>query len=55
LTEAQAQDFLAAMDKTCSEIDYIVELIGEMIAKTSIGKHDASDHQPIPTAANPAS
>jgi 3-acetyloctanal aminotransferase len=55
LTESQAQEFLAAMDKTCSEIDYIVGLIGEMIAKTSIGKHDASEHKPIPTAANPAS
>ena len=54
LTESQARDFLTAVDKTCSEIDYIVDLIGEMIAKTSIGKHDGSEHQPIPTAANPA-
>jgi 3-acetyloctanal aminotransferase len=54
LTEEQARDFLTALDKTCSEIDYIVDLIGEMIAKTSIGKHDASEHQPLPTAANPA-
>jgi 3-acetyloctanal aminotransferase len=55
LTESQAQEFLAAVDKTCSEIDYIVELIGEMIAKTSIGKHDASERPPVPSAANPGS
>jgi 3-acetyloctanal aminotransferase len=54
LTEGQAREFLTSMDKTCSEIDYIVDLLGEMIAKTSIGKHDGSEHQPIPTAANPA-
>ena len=53
LTESQAQEFLVAVDKTCSEIDYIVELIGEMIAKTSIGKHDATERQPISTAVNP--
>jgi putrescine aminotransferase len=53
LTESQAQEFLGAVDKTCSEIDYIVELIGEMIAKTSIGKHDATERQPISTAVNP--
>lgn len=55
LTEKQAQDFLVAVDKTCSEIDYIVELIGEMIAKTSIGKHDATERQSVPSAADPTS
>ena len=55
LTESQAQEFLVAVDKTCAEIDYIVELIGEMIAKTSLGKHDAAERQPISTAANPGS
>jgi acetylornithine/succinyldiaminopimelate/putrescine aminotransferase len=53
LTESQAQEFLVAVDKTCGEIDYIVDLIGEMIAKTSLGKHDAAERQPISTAANP--
>lgn len=53
LTESQAQEFLVAVDKTCGEIDYIVELISEMIAKTSLGKHDAAERQPISTAANP--
>jgi putrescine aminotransferase len=55
LTENQAQEFLVAADKTCAEIDYIVELIGEMIAKTSLGKHDAAERQPFSTAANPGS
>jgi hypothetical protein len=55
LTEGQANEFLAAADKTCAETDYIVELIGEMIAKTSIGKHDAAERQPFSTAANPGS
>ena len=55
LTENQANEFLAAADKTCSETDYIVELIGEMIAKTNIGKHDAAERQPFSTAANPGS
>jgi acetylornithine/succinyldiaminopimelate/putrescine aminotransferase/predicted amino acid dehydrogenase len=55
LTENQAQEFLVAVDKTCAEIDYIVELIGEMIAKTSLGKHDAAERQPFSTAVNPAS
>lgn len=53
LTENQAQEFLVAVDKTCAEIDYIVELINEMIAKTSLGKHDAAERQPISTAADP--
>jgi putrescine aminotransferase len=53
LTESQAQEFLSALDKTCTEIDYIVDLIGEMITKTSLGKHDATERQSLPTAANP--
>jgi acetylornithine/succinyldiaminopimelate/putrescine aminotransferase/predicted amino acid dehydrogenase len=53
LTENQAQEFLAALDKTCTEIDYIVDLIGEMITKTSLGKHDATERKSIPTVANP--
>jgi hypothetical protein len=42
ITEAQTQEFLTAFEKTCEEIDFIVSIIGEMIAKTSVGKHDAA-------------
>jgi hypothetical protein len=36
------QEFLTAFEKTCEEIDFIISIIGEMIAKTSVGKHDAA-------------
>jgi acetylornithine/succinyldiaminopimelate/putrescine aminotransferase/predicted amino acid dehydrogenase len=42
ITEAQTQEFLTAFEKTCEEIDFVVSIIGEMIAKTSVGKHDAA-------------
>jgi acetylornithine/succinyldiaminopimelate/putrescine aminotransferase/predicted amino acid dehydrogenase len=42
ITEAHVQEFLTAFEKTCEEIDFIISIIGEMIAKTSVGKHDAA-------------
>jgi 3-acetyloctanal aminotransferase len=42
ITDAQTQQFLTAFEKTCEEIDFVVSVIGEMIAKTSVGKHDAA-------------
>jgi acetylornithine/succinyldiaminopimelate/putrescine aminotransferase/predicted amino acid dehydrogenase len=52
LTDEQTQHFLTAAEKTFEEIDYMVNLVLEMIAKTSVGKHDATDRAPISTAPN---
>jgi hypothetical protein len=50
ISEAQVQEFLGAFDKTCHEIDFVVSIIGEMIAKTSVGKHDAAQRAPFSPA-----
>jgi 3-acetyloctanal aminotransferase len=50
LSEAQAREFLTAFEKTCEEIDFVVSIIGEMIAKTSVGKHDAAQRAGITSA-----
>jgi 3-acetyloctanal aminotransferase len=52
LTEAQADQFLGALEKTCEEIDFLASLITEMIAKTSLGKHDASERGSVAVPPN---
>lgn len=37
----QIDEFLSALDQTCEEIDYSTSLIDGMIAKSSVGKHNA--------------
>ena len=50
ITEGQTQEFLTAFEKTCEEIDFVVSIIAEMIAKTSVGKHDAAQRAPFTSA-----
>lgn len=44
ISEDEVSQFLTALDQTCAEIDYSTGLIDGMIAKSSIGQHDASLH-----------
>lgn len=44
ISEDEVSQFLSALDQTCAEIDYSTGLIDGMIAKSSIGQHDASLH-----------
>ena len=51
ITAAHADEFLAALARTCEEIDYSVHLIEGMIAKTGLLEHDGSTRQKAPEAA----
>jgi putrescine aminotransferase len=54
VTDEQVARFLDAVDKTCREIDFVCELLEEMIAKTSRGKHDATERAGSAAIPNPS-
>lgn len=41
ITREQISEFLTSLDQTCEEIDYSTGLIDGMIAKSSVGEHNA--------------